>query len=291
LSLVLALIRNELQKTWRSRWIVFAVIGIIFLLLSGGLYTYYVVTKGRWSPPPPVAWQSTVRDEIASDQIQLGDMQQAKQQGAGPSSGASGIDSAIAQVTQQIDDDQYLLDHNVAPVQSYSITLAALFALWHRAQTGQGQYVDCSQLEAGMVLYDVQSPPVPPAMVPVSTTVPIIYNSHDTTFAAGQYVSSRAVAMVLRMRKELAPDIVAKVDLYRWTPYSGLTAHSRKGWLFALGFHLGDDLQIRLDALDAAYKAGIMNRHHCNFVDLEPMPKIYCNYQLQWHGSWGPGSR
>lgn len=144
---------------------------------------------------------------------------------------------------------------------------------------------------AGMVLYDVQSPPVPPAMVPVSTTVPIIYNAHDTTFAAGQYISSRAVAMVLWTRKELAPDIASKVDRYRWSPYSGLTAHSRKGWWFALGFHLGDDLQIRLDALDAAYKAGIMDRHHCNFVDLEPMPKIYCNYQLQWHGSWGPGSR
>jgi len=40
------------------------------------------------------------------------------------------------------------LDHTAG----YFAALAALFALWHRAQTGQGQYVDCSQIEAGMVL-------------------------------------------------------------------------------------------------------------------------------------------
>lgn len=40
------------------------------------------------------------------------------------------------------------LDHTAG----YFAALAALFALWHREQTGQGQYVDCSQIETGMVL-------------------------------------------------------------------------------------------------------------------------------------------
>ncbi len=128
--LLLSLVRNELQKTWRSRWIVFAVMGGIFLLIAGGLYTYYVISQGRWSPPPAVAWQATLRAEIANDQQQLGFMEQAKQQpNGGPSSGPFSIDSAIAQVKQQIADDQYLLDHDIAPLQSYSITVAALFAM------------------------------------------------------------------------------------------------------------------------------------------------------------------
>ena len=127
---LLSLVRNELQKTWRSRWIVFAVIGGIFLLIAGGLYTYYVISQGRWSPPPAVAWQTTLRAEIASDKDQLGFMQQASQQSnGGPSSGPFSIEAQIALVQQQINDDQYLLDHNIAPVQSYSITFAALFAL------------------------------------------------------------------------------------------------------------------------------------------------------------------
>ena len=124
------LVRNELQKTWRSRWIVFAVIGVIFLLIAGGLYTYYVVTVGRWSPPATVAWQTTVRADIANNQQELNSLEQIKQQGDGPQGGGQfGLDDAIAQVQQQINDDQYLLDHDIAPVQSFSITLAALFAL------------------------------------------------------------------------------------------------------------------------------------------------------------------
>ena len=127
--LLIRLIRNELQKTWRSRWIVFAVMGGIFALIAGGLYTYYVISQGRWSPPPAVAWQTTLRTEIANDQQQLGFMEQAKQQqNGGPTSGPFSIDSAIKQVKQQIADDQYLLDHDIAPLQSYSITVAALFA-------------------------------------------------------------------------------------------------------------------------------------------------------------------
>jgi ABC-2 type transport system permease protein len=128
--LLISLVRNELQKTWRSRWIVFAVMGGIFLLIAGGLYTYYVISKGRWSPPPAVAWQTTVRDDIANNKTQLGFMEQVKQQGGGPKGEPGpGLDQAIAQIQQQINDDQYLLDHDIAPVQSYSITLAALFAL------------------------------------------------------------------------------------------------------------------------------------------------------------------
>jgi len=127
--LLIRLIRNELQKTWRSRWIVFAVMGGIFVLIAGGLYTYYVISQSRWSPPPTVAWQTTLRTEIANDQQQLGFMEQAKQQqNGGPTSGPFSIDAAIKQVKQQIADDQYLLDHDIAPLQSYSITVAALFA-------------------------------------------------------------------------------------------------------------------------------------------------------------------
>jgi len=40
------------------------------------------------------------------------------------------------------------LDHTAG----YFAALAALFALYHRAQTGRGQYVDLSQIESGMVL-------------------------------------------------------------------------------------------------------------------------------------------
>jgi ABC-2 type transport system permease protein len=122
-----SLVRNELQKTWRSRWIVFAVMGGIFLLIAGGLYVYYVASQGRWSPPAATPWQNSVRADLASNQDQLNSLQQAEQQG-GPKGGPFGLDTVIAQTRQQISDDQYLLDHSIAPVQSYSITLAALFA-------------------------------------------------------------------------------------------------------------------------------------------------------------------
>lgn len=128
--LMLSLIRNEIQKTWRSRWIVFAVMGGIFVLIAGGLYIYYAISQGRMSPPAAIAWQTTLQNEISTDQGELTAMQQAKQQeNGGPTSGPFSIDSAIAQVQQQVNDDQYLLDHDIAPLQSYSITLAALFAM------------------------------------------------------------------------------------------------------------------------------------------------------------------
>jgi len=131
--LFFSLVRNELQKTWRSRWIVFAVMGGIFILISGGLYIYYVATKSQWSPPPAVSWQTTLQQDLASNQTQLSALEQDKQQSpdsSGPTKGfgpGSGLDDAIAQVQQQINDDTYLLDHDIAPVQSFSITLAALF--------------------------------------------------------------------------------------------------------------------------------------------------------------------
>jgi ABC-2 type transport system permease protein len=136
-ALFTGLVRNELQKTWRSRWIVFAVMAGIFVLIAGGLYIYYVASQHRWSPPPPVAWQDTLRQDIASNQQQLIDMQQFQQQVCNPSDpkcppqGAQPPDLSqqIAMIKQQIADDQYLLDNNIAPVQSFSITIAAVFGL------------------------------------------------------------------------------------------------------------------------------------------------------------------
>jgi ABC-type transport system involved in multi-copper enzyme maturation permease subunit len=126
-----SLVRNELEKTWRSRWIVFAVLGGIFVLIAGGLYTYYVFSQHRWSPPPAIAWQTTAHDEIASNQQTIAQLQAIKQQGTtgGGLRGGFSIDDAIARAKQSIADDQYLLDNNIAPLQSYSLTLAALFGL------------------------------------------------------------------------------------------------------------------------------------------------------------------
>ena len=126
-----SLVRNELEKTWRSRWIVFAVVGGIFLLIAGGLYTYYVFSQHRWSPPPAVAWQSLLRSDITSSQQTVAQLQAIKQQQAtgGGFRGGPDIDQAIARAQQGIADDQYLLDNNIAPVQSFSLTIAALFGL------------------------------------------------------------------------------------------------------------------------------------------------------------------
>jgi ABC-2 type transport system permease protein len=132
MTLVIGLIRNELKKTWRSRWIVFAVLTGIFVLIAGGLYIYYVVSQNRWSPPPAVAWQDTLRQEMTQLQQNLNDMEQAQQSGnlkGGGNGPPPDFTSFIDQTRQQIADDQYLLDNNIAPVQAFSITLAALFGL------------------------------------------------------------------------------------------------------------------------------------------------------------------
>ncbi|HWO46112.1 MAG TPA: hypothetical protein VNO87_11125, partial [Methylomirabilota bacterium] len=120
------LVRIELMKTWRSRWIVFAVMGGIFLLIAGGLYTYYVISQHRWNPPPAVAWQTTLRQEIATNQQSITQLQQIKQtQPSGGFRGGFSIDDEIKREQQAIADDQYLIDNNIAPLQSFSITLAA----------------------------------------------------------------------------------------------------------------------------------------------------------------------
>jgi len=125
-----SLVRNELEKTWRSRWIVFAVVGGIFLLIAGGLYTYYVFSQHRWSPPPAVAWQTSLHSDIAANQQTVVQLQAIKQSSTGGGfRGGLDIDQGIARAQQGIADDQYLLDNNIAPVQSFSLTLAALFGL------------------------------------------------------------------------------------------------------------------------------------------------------------------
>jgi ABC-2 type transport system permease protein len=126
----ISLVRNELEKTWRSRWIVFAVVGGIFILIAGGLYTYYVFSQHRWSPPPAVTWQATLHRDIAANQQTVAQLQAIKQSSTGGGfRGGFDIDQGIARAQQGIADDQYLLDNNIAPLQSFSLTLAALFGL------------------------------------------------------------------------------------------------------------------------------------------------------------------
>lgn len=138
MTLLLSLVRNEFQKTWRSRWILFAVLAVLFALIAGGLYSYYVYREKRWTPPASVPWQSQLRDEITGNQQEVTNLEQLKQQAQqngggsvriGGPGGELSIDQAIAQVQQSITDDQYLLDHNIAPVQSFAIAQASLFAL------------------------------------------------------------------------------------------------------------------------------------------------------------------
>jgi ABC-2 type transport system permease protein len=137
MTLFLSLVRNELEKTWRSRWIVFVVVFGIFALIAAGLYIFYVNRAHRWTPPTAIAWQDQLRRDIESNQVTISRLEQLKQQQqpgvaagrGGPFGGRDTLDAAIAQRRQAIADDQYLLDNNIAPLQSYSITQAALFAM------------------------------------------------------------------------------------------------------------------------------------------------------------------
>jgi hypothetical protein len=141
----------------------------------------------------------------------------------------------------------------------------------------------------GTVLYDVQAPPVPRSTVPTTATLPLVYSPHDTTtFVSGHRVPPVAVRMVRATRAELAPDIARSVSVYRWSPYSGLTVHSRRGWWFLLGSNLGSGLRLRLEALALADKT--QDLAGCNYVDLRPLPNIYCTNDPAWSGPLGPGS-
>ena len=136
MSVVFSLVRNEFEKTWRSRWILFVVLGGLFVLIAGGLYSYYVYHEHHWTPPAAVSWQTQVRDQIKVNQRNITDLEQIKEQvaqrpGATTRIGRDGlsVDQAIAQAKQAVVDDQYLIDHNIAPVQSFAIAQASLFAL------------------------------------------------------------------------------------------------------------------------------------------------------------------
>jgi hypothetical protein len=140
----------------------------------------------------------------------------------------------------------------------------------------------------GTVLYDVQAPPVPRSTVPTTATLQLVYSPHDTTFVSGHHVPPVAVRMVLATRAELAPDIARSVSVYRWSPYSGLTVHSRRGWWFLLGSNLNGALRLRLEALAVADKK--QDLAGCNYVDLRPLPNIYCTNDPAWSGLLGPES-
>jgi ABC-type transport system involved in multi-copper enzyme maturation permease subunit len=134
MTLFVRLVRNEIEKTWRSRWIVFAVLFGLFALIAGGIYAYYVYRDHRWTPPTPVAWQTQLRDEVATTQATIDGLQRLKQQQGGsvvvgPFGGRFSIDDEIARQQQTINNDNYLLTNNIAPLQSFSITGAMLFAL------------------------------------------------------------------------------------------------------------------------------------------------------------------
>jgi len=126
------LVRNELEKTWRSRWMVFAVLAGLFFLIAVGLYSYYVYHDHRWSPPPPVAWQNQLRSDIANNESSLDNLQTVKQQVGTRGRvliNGRGLADAETRFRQAIAGDQYLLDNNIAPLSAFSVTRAALFAL------------------------------------------------------------------------------------------------------------------------------------------------------------------
>jgi hypothetical protein len=142
----------------------------------------------------------------------------------------------------------------------------------------------------GMILYDTMAPPVATNLIPTTATVPIIYSAHDAALAPGQHVPIEALQMVFAVQSRLQATLATSIDRFRWSPVSGLVAHSRLGWWVLLGMHFGEDLRVRLATLESMYHAHTMQNNHCNYIDLEPLPYPYCNYQLQWRGAWGPGS-
>lgn len=114
----------------------FAVLFGLFVLIAGGLHANYVHIENRWTSSPPVAWQSSLRDQIKVNQQNIANFEQIKQELAQHPGGTTRIgregltvDQAIAQAQQAIADNQYLIDHNIAPIQSFAIAQASLFAM------------------------------------------------------------------------------------------------------------------------------------------------------------------
>lgn len=133
--MLIVLVRNELEKTWRSRWIVFAVLAGLFVLIAAGLYTFYVFHDHRLTPPPPVAWQTRLRTDITNGQMEIDNLERFRQQqppggrNAGVRINGTTLDDAEGRVRQRMAADQYLIDNDIAPLSAYSITGAALFGL------------------------------------------------------------------------------------------------------------------------------------------------------------------
>ena len=132
-----ALVRNELYKSWRSRWMVFVIFFGLLLLVALGVYAFYVHQQNRWSPPPPTPWQTVVQGDLAQSRRQLQQLEDFKQRQASEGGGQGpfaetqrrGIDTAIKRAKQSIADDKYLLDNQVAPMDASPLTEAAAFGL------------------------------------------------------------------------------------------------------------------------------------------------------------------
>jgi ABC-2 type transport system permease protein len=126
---MLMLVRNELVKSWRSRWMVFAVLAGLSVVIAGGLYIFYVHYEHRLSPPPPTAWQTTLGGEIADNQTTIENVQRRCPAGTRCVINGLAPKDAIAHARLTIDADRYMIDNNIAPVIAYPISRAALFGL------------------------------------------------------------------------------------------------------------------------------------------------------------------
>jgi len=149
---------------------------------------------------------------------------------------------------------------------------------------------------AGAVLYDVKAPPLPGVVAPTTATVPLVFSPHDTTFPLPPRpatVDPVAVQMALATKRGLTPSLASTIDVFHWSPYSGLAAHSTLGWWAFFGIFLNDDLQQRLDDLAAAKANGFRTQRlapTCNYIDLQVLPNVTCNKEAQWARPLGPGS-
>lgn len=148
----------------------------------------------------------------------------------------------------------------------------------------------------GTVLYELKAPPVPAAMVPTTATAPLIFSPNDTTFPppaqGGGKVPEAAVQMALATKRGLNPDLARTIDRFHWSPYSGLAAHSTRGWWAFLGIFLNGDLQQRLTDLEQPATFTLVKQDNCNYIDLQVLPNAHCSNEGQWgpRKPLGPGS-